>query len=142
MRAKAIHHTIQAQRIALLASIRPVMAKRKRKQAAWPSWEADKPAIAPEVSFSATESAQVCSMGRAISSRSWPSLCLSLSRTLSLLQARASLLQWYDAQHRVLPWRLNRQSKHETDNPIAQLSQQEMLYRVWVSWNSCAASTT
>ena len=50
-------------------------------------------------------------------------------------------MDWYDASHRVLPWRLNTHSKHQRDTPLATLSQQEMLYRVWVRhWQNDAAS--
>ena len=42
------------------------------------------------------------------------------------------LLQWYDKVHRILPWRLNRLSLHQPQNALDQLTEQEMLYKVWV----------
>ena len=53
-------------------------------------------------------------------------------------QARRELLSWYDANHRILPWRRNASSKRPIDGtedsgaPLS-LPQQQFIYYVWVS---------
>ena len=56
------------------------------------------------------------------------------------MQARRALLQWFDAQHRVLPWRCIDAATHEDQSSeewrkksSGHLSQQVFAYRVWVS---------
>ena len=71
-----------------------------------------------------------CCLGRAAGGPAEPVLP---PRGPQRLQARQRLLAWYDAHHRVLPWRLNRHSGHQRGSPLAGLSRQELLYRAWVS---------
>lgn len=54
------------------------------------------------------------------------------------LQARQNLLVWYDANHRILPWRRNSSSQRPLDGTEgggapAELPQQQFIYFVWVS---------
>ena len=46
-----------------------------------------------------------------------------------------ALLQWYDREHRVLPWRRNTHSLHQkqADPDQKQEDPEVFMYRVWVS---------
>ncbi|KAK9825555.1 hypothetical protein WJX74_005883 [Apatococcus lobatus] len=55
-------------------------------------------------------------------------------------QIRRDLLQWYDANHRVLPWRRNPHSRRQALDPpfecsaaSSDLLDDEFIYRVWIS---------
>eukprot|EP00983_Pelagomonas_calceolata_P048819 1141221-Pelagomonas_calceolata.AAC.5 len=70
-----------------------------------------------------------------------PALLSGSSHTHEKL--RSSLLTWYDANHRVLPWRRTPHSRrtapspagpHESEHPApASLDTQQFAYHVWVS---------
>ena len=67
-------------------------------------------------------------------------LMLRFSFVGACMQARQALLQWFDAQHRVLPWRCIDAATHEDQDTqewrnksSGHLSQQVFAYRVWVS---------
>ncbi len=56
------------------------------------------------------------------------------------LQIRQGLLEWYDANHRILPWRRNLHSSRKAVNAELKcsaapstLSEDDFIYRVWIS---------
>ena len=66
-----------------------------------------------------------------------PSLHSSRFSDDEIVEIRSSLLRWYDANHRVLPWRRNPHSRKgaEVAEPMDETSSDEAVfaYRVWVS---------
>jgi hypothetical protein len=58
------------------------------------------------------------------------------------LQIQSQLLGWYDKSHRALPWRRNPHTRTAAaDDPehkaLLEVSQQQMIYRVWISEIMC-----
>ena len=54
-----------------------------------------------------------------------------------------ALLQWYDREHRVLPWRRNAHSLHQKQEEpdLKQEDPEVFMYRVWVSEVSTSLAT-
>lgn len=67
---------------------------------------------------------------------------LPLFPSEAVTKVQNSLLAWYDANHRALPWRRNPHSKashasNDSHNALMKLPQQAFIYRVWISEVMC-----